>query len=425
MICPDISELKRVISYLLQILSVQVGFVEWIDSENTEDYYQANGIRVDKSVNIWESLRNHPDYKEAVGSNSDYVFRIEQAFPCAGLYSQGFRYGLVIPFYSFKVHRGSVLLCGPLPFPSEERERICKLCKQIAKFLMKVHLDTTFVTHAVGRLNLPAPRSLANELSYALSRKELTLEYQQQVDLRSGRVQGLEALLRWHHPLYGVVPPSEFIPIAEKSGLICPIGEWVLRKACAQNKEWQVAGITPMTVSVNLSPGQFVQNQLTELVKGILSETGLSPHYLDIEITESMTMEINSVLATLSQLKSIGVQISLDDFGSGYSSLYYLKRLPIDKLKIDQSFICDCHTDENDAILVKTIISMAHQLKLKVIAEGVETREQLIFLQQNLCDEVQGYLFSKSLTAEQLTQYLPAIGEKSKKFGLDTGRRSS
>ncbi|WP_308637890.1 EAL domain-containing protein [Paenibacillus silvisoli] len=262
---------------------------------------------------------------------------------------------------------------------------------------------------------------MINELNAALERNELSIVYQPQLDIRTGEITGNEALLRWQHAEFGSVPPAKFIPLAEASGLIISIGEWVLRTACAQNKAWQDAGMAPMEVSVNLSPLQFMQPDFVALVRTILEDTGLPPQYLDVEITEGMAMDINHVLTTLQQLKEIGVRISMDDFGKGYSSLYYLKRLPLDRLKIDKSFVSDCIADENDAILVKTIISMAQNLKLNVIAEGVETREQLQFLQQNLCDAAQGYLFSEPLSAEKLAERLPLIRCKVKDYGMDDG----
>jgi EAL domain-containing protein (putative c-di-GMP-specific phosphodiesterase class I) len=265
--------------------------------------------------------------------------------------------------------------------------------------------------------------NMIKELRQALERNELTIVYQPQVDIRMGKVTGNEALVRWNHPQLGMVPPSEFIPLAEKSGLIVPIGEWVLKTACAQNKEWQNKGLGLMTISVNLSPRQFTQSNIVEVVRGVLEQTELDPQYLDLEITESIAMDVNYVLTTLQQLKELGVRISLDDFGIGYSSLYYLKRLPFDTLKIDQSFVHDCTIDDSDAIIVKTIISMAHHLNLNVIAEGVETREHLVFFQQNLCDEVQGYLFSKPIPAEEMELKILDIKRMLKQFGMNTELR--
>ncbi|GEM_PF-122284 len=242
---------------------------------------------------------------------------------------------------------------------------------------------------------------LENGLRHALERREFLLHYQPQVDLRSGEIIGMEALVRWQHSELGLVSPSRFIPVTEESGLIVQLGEWVLRTACAQNKAWQRAGLKSISVAVNLSARQFRQPNLVEVVAGILRETGLDPAYLELEVTESLVMQnVEVTIATLGSLKAMGIKLSIDDFGTGYSSLSYLKRFPIDTLKIDQSFVRDITTDPDDAAIAKTIISMAHDLQLKVIAEGVETEAQKSFLQLRRCDEMQGYFFSKPLPAE-------------------------
>ncbi|MHB1619641.1 MAG: EAL domain-containing protein [Sulfuricella sp.] len=241
---------------------------------------------------------------------------------------------------------------------------------------------------------------LENGLRHALERNEFVVHYQPQVDLRSGEIIGMEALVRWQHPELGLVSPARFIPVAEESGLIVPLGEWVLRTACAQNKAWQRAGLKPISVAVNLSARQFRQPNLVEVVAGILRETELDPAHLELELTESLVMHnVEVTIATLGRLKAMGIKLSIDDFGTGYSSLSYLKRFPIDMLKIDQSFVRDITTDPSDAAIAKTIISMAHDLQLRVIAEGVETEEQKSFLQQRHCDEMQGYFFSKPVPA--------------------------
>jgi EAL domain-containing protein (putative c-di-GMP-specific phosphodiesterase class I) len=227
------------------------------------------------------------------------------------------------------------------------------------------------------------------------------LFYQPQVDLETNQIYGAEALIRWIHPEKGIIPPASFIPLAEETGLIIPMGEWAIRTACQQNQKWQAAGYSPVTVAVNISAKQFFQSNLVEIVKSALSETGLSPNYLELEITESITMDVERSVTTLLELQRIGVKVSIDDFGIGYSSLNYLKRLPIDKLKIDQSFICECPHDINSNNLVRTIILMAHLLKMKVIAEGVETEEQVSFLLSQGCKEAQGYLFSKPLPVSE------------------------
>jgi diguanylate cyclase (GGDEF)-like protein/PAS domain S-box-containing protein len=258
--------------------------------------------------------------------------------------------------------------------------------------------------------------SLENRLRQALQNDELVLHYQPIVDLRNGRVRGAEALLRWRHPERGLLPPAEFISLAEVSGLISSIGRWVLQTACAQAREWQIQGNPRFTMSVNLSPRQFLQTDLVSQVADALSSNGLDPGSLDLEITESSAMENAAVTVnTLWELRRLGVGISMDDFGTGYSSLNYLKRFPIDRVKLDRSFVRDVVTNPEDAAIVRAVISMAHTLRLVVAAEGVENEEQLAFLRQHRCDEMQGFLFSPPVEAEEfqkllnLRQALPAI----------------
>ena len=217
----------------------------------------------------------------------------------------------------------------------------------------------------------------------------------------------MEALVRWQHPQLGLVSPAEFIPLAEDTGLIVPIGEWVLRTACLQNKRWQRQGFAPIQMAVNISGRQFHDQDLAQTVIRILDETNMAPQHLELELTESSIMQNAEFAASvLSRLKGMGVKISIDDFGTGYSSLASLKRLPIDALKIDKSFVSDATTDPDDAALVMAIITLAHNLRLKVIAEGVETEEQLRFLHLLRCDEIQGFLFSKPLPADALVSLL-------------------
>jgi diguanylate cyclase (GGDEF)-like protein len=249
--------------------------------------------------------------------------------------------------------------------------------------------------------------TLENDLRRALERSEFEVHYQPLVDISTGVVVGMEALVRWQHPELGFLSPAEFIPLAEDTGLIMPLGEWVLRTACAQCSAWHSEGLAPLTVAVNLSAHQFQQLNLSEVVVRVLRETGLSPLSLELELTESSIMKnAESAVKTLGELKEMGISIAVDDFGTGYSSLGYLKRLPIDKLKIDQTFVRDVTTDPNDASLVMAIIALAHNLRLKVLAEGVETEEQLRFLHLLRCDEWQGYLYSKPLPAEAFRQFL-------------------
>ena len=243
--------------------------------------------------------------------------------------------------------------------------------------------------------------ALENSLRNAIEREEFSLYYQPQVHMKSGKILGTEAVLRWQHPDLGIVYPSEFIPIAEETGLIMQLGEWVIRTACAQNVLWQKAGLPPMTVAVNLSARQFQQQDLVEIVARILEETSLEPHWLEIEITEGIAMQnADYTNVLLRGLKEMGVRVALDDFGTGYSSLSYLKKFPIDTLKIDQSFVRDLSTDPNDAAIANAVIVLAHSLKLLVVAEGVETREQEAFLREHQCDTYQGFLFSSALPAD-------------------------
>jgi diguanylate cyclase (GGDEF)-like protein/PAS domain S-box-containing protein len=244
-------------------------------------------------------------------------------------------------------------------------------------------------------------------LREALRRGEFVLHYQPQVNLGSRRVTGVEALVRWNHPELGLLPPGRFISIAENSGLIVPLGEWVLRAACIQARAWQDAQLGDFTVAVNISAAQFRRKDFLTTVGGILKETGLDPSLLELEITESLAMEfVEQFISTLRALRKLGVRISIDDFGTGYSSLSYLKRFPIEKLKIDRSFVREITTRPEDAAIARAIISMAHHLHLSVIAEGVETQEQASFLQRNACDEAQGFLFSQGLPAAEIPAFL-------------------
>lgn len=243
-------------------------------------------------------------------------------------------------------------------------------------------------------------------LRKAIEQDQLVLYYQPQLDLASGDLIGSEALLRWQHPEMGMISPGDFIPLAEKTGLIVIIGEWVLRSACAQNKAWQQAGWPPIRVAVNISARQFREPGFFEMVERVLDETGLDPEWVELEITESLIMEnVGDAIMTLNKLKERGVHLAIDDFGTGYSSLSYLKRFPLTHLKIDQSFVRDVTTDENDAAITISIIVLARSMGLKVIAEGVETKEQLCFLRQNDCQQGQGYLFSRPIPADEFTNF--------------------
>lgn len=249
--------------------------------------------------------------------------------------------------------------------------------------------------------------ALETQLHRALESDEFVLYYQPQVSLQSGRVVGMEALVRWQHPEMGLIPPERFIPLAEESGLIEPIGLWVLRTACAQGKVWQQESAAPLRVAVNISGRQFRRTGLVQEIRDILEETGLDPSYLEVELTESDTMgQAEQTVATLDALQKLGVTIAIDDFGTGYSSLSYLKRFPVDRLKIDRSFVRDIPNDKNDVELVKTIIALGRSLDLSVVAEGVETEEQRRFLISIGCDEMQGFLYSPPKPAEELAGFL-------------------
>ena len=244
-------------------------------------------------------------------------------------------------------------------------------------------------------------------LREALDNGEFELFYQPQVDARSGRVCGAEALIRWRHPERGLVPPLQFIPIAEESGLIVPIGRWALEEACRQNRAWQAAGLSDFRVAVNVSVAQFRRSDLVTTVAEVLAATGLSPRMLELELTESLGIDnADAFIATLTEFRRLGVNLAIDDFGTGYSSLNYLRRLPVTTLKIDRTFVREVHTNPGDAGLARSIIAMAHNLGLSVVAEGVETESQAAFLRRNMCDVLQGFLYARPMPASELELFL-------------------
>ncbi|HYX65311.1 MAG TPA: EAL domain-containing protein [Burkholderiales bacterium] len=260
--------------------------------------------------------------------------------------------------------------------------------------------------------------ALESALRRALERREFMLHYQQKVDLRTGEIIGAEALVRWSHPEWGVVRPARFIPIAEETGLIVPLGEWVVHEAARQARAWLDAGLSPGVVSVNLSARQFRQENLVRIVSRILEETRLDPAALEMELTESMVMHnVETAIATLQGLKSLGISLSVDDFGTGYSSLSYLKDLPIDTLKIDRAFVRDIGTgaESEDGILAQAIISLGHALNLKVIAEGVETDAQVHFLKRHGCDQVQGFLYGEPVPPAEFARLLERARRRGKR----------
>lgn len=248
---------------------------------------------------------------------------------------------------------------------------------------------------------------IERNLRKALDRGEFYLLYQPQVNSKTGRVEAVEALIRWNHPERGVIPPNQFIPVAEDTGLIIPIGEWVLRTACKQNKNWQDKGYKPVRVSVNISPIQLRRWDFVNLLEEILEEVQLDPSYLELEITENTLMEsMEDNIEILDRLRQMGVRIALDDFGTGYSSLNYLQQLPINNMKIDKSFVQDIANDRNKSYIAESIIQLAHRLNLEVIAEGVETEEQLRMLVNKNCDIIQGFIFSEPLPSGQVERIL-------------------
>lgn len=248
---------------------------------------------------------------------------------------------------------------------------------------------------------------LENSLRKAIKDEEFTLFFQPQINLKTGKMTAMEALIRWEHKDLGLISPGDFIPIAEETGLILAIDEWVLKKACLEAKTWQDNGLPPTKVAVNLSAAQFLHPGLIEKIDRILTETSLSPEFLELEITENMIMhDIQLAIQVLGKIKSRGIQISIDDFGTGYSSLSYLKDLPLDTIKIDRSFIKDIDKDMHSRSLTKAIVTLAHDLNLKVITEGIETKKQLALIKNQSCDAVQGYYFSRPLNSEMTMEYL-------------------
>jgi EAL domain-containing protein (putative c-di-GMP-specific phosphodiesterase class I) len=246
---------------------------------------------------------------------------------------------------------------------------------------------------------------LETDLWNAVENMEFLVYYQPIISIAYDKIVGAEALLRWKHPQRGFIPPDEFIPLAEETGLISSIGEWVLRRACSQSKAWQDEGYELLNIGVNFSPCQFQYQNIPELINNVLQETGLSAKALNIEITESIAME-DQCIKILNELTAVGVQTSIDDFGTGYSSLGSLKKFPINAIKIDRSFIKDIGVDSNVEWIIKAIIAMAHSLKMKVIAEGVETKHQLEFLRSQNCEEIQGYFFSPPVPERDFTNML-------------------
>jgi EAL domain-containing protein (putative c-di-GMP-specific phosphodiesterase class I) len=301
-------------------------------------------------------------------------------------------------------HRLNALI-GVSVYPQDGRDTDTLLKNADAAMYRAKDLGRNNLQFYAKEMNARASDQLSflSSLRRALERKEFFLHYQPQVDLKSGAVIGVEALLRWAHPQFGVVPPDQFIPAAEDSGLIVPVGEWVLRTACGQLKLWQNEGKPPVKMAVNLSAREFQGANLLQGVTRIIEDIGIDPAWLEIEITESTIMQHgDTAIFTLRKFREMGMALALDDFGTGYSSLSYLKRFPIDRLKIDRSFVRDIEIDPDDAAIVRGIVALSHSIGLRVLAEGVETLAQMQLLQQCGCDEAQGYYFSEPVPADQV-----------------------
>jgi EAL domain-containing protein (putative c-di-GMP-specific phosphodiesterase class I) len=258
---------------------------------------------------------------------------------------------------------------------------------------------------------------LENDLRRAIEAGDFQLYYQPKMNLASGATVGVEALLRWHHATRGWIAPDTFIPIAEESGMIVPLGDWVIRETCRQLKLWAANGLGYLTVAVNVSLQQFAREDFVDSVLRTMWQFGVKPHQLELEITESLLMRnVDDTTKALNRLRAAGLALSIDDFGTGYSSLGYLRQLPVDAVKIDRSFVKDLHTGSDDAAICAAIIAMARELKLKVIAEGVENKEQLNFLRDHRCDEAQGYLISRPISVVDLEKLLAGGSSIAKDF---------
>jgi len=327
----------------------------------------------------------------------------------AGIIAQKLISSLTQPFYIHgkELHIGASIGIAIYPDDGDSMELLLKN-SDIAMYHAKESGRGNY-QYFLAKMNEQAAekQALSSDLRHAVARNELFLVYQPVVEMISGSITGMEVLLRWQHPVLGMVSPLKFIPLAEESGLILPIGEWVLRSACRQIQEWRTLGYEVPRLAINLSAKQFRQITLSDTIASILQETGVESRYLGLEITESMLVQnIDEVVNTLLKLSNMGLEISIDDFGTGYSSLSYLKRFPINKLKIDKSFVDDIATHPDDAAIVKAIIAMAHGLQMKVVTEGVETQAQHDFLRQHGCEQYQGYLFSKPLPAAEIAAKL-------------------
>jgi EAL domain-containing protein (putative c-di-GMP-specific phosphodiesterase class I) len=293
------------------------------------------------------------------------------------------------------------------PLHGEDEQSLMKHA-DIAMYLAKDEGKNNFQFYSSDiKSNSTERLAMETYLRRALERSEFHLHYQAKTELTSGTISGVEALLRWHSPELGAIPPGQFLPLAEETGLILPIGKWVLQTACAQNVAWQQQGLPPLCMAVNLSPRQFADESLLADIASALQLTGMKPELLELEITESMViLNVERAVRLLAAIKSIGVRLAIDDFGTGYSSLAQLKRFPIDTLKVDRSFIRDIPGDAEDKAITEAIITMGKTLSLTVVAEGVETQEQETFLRRLACDQIQGFYFSKPIGPDQFAELL-------------------
>ena len=333
------------------------------------------------------------------------ISRVQDAVDVADRVLDGLRQPLAIE--QRELHTTISMGIALYPDDAEEADTLLRSAA-VAMYRTKEQGGDNYQLYAPA-MNAPIadPLALESELRRALEREEFVLYYQPQVSTADWQIVGVEALVRWRHPERGLVLPADFIPMTEETGLIVSLGEWVLRTACAQAKAWQEAGLPPVRVAVNVSGRQFQLRTLVDVVGQVLRETSLDPRCLELEITESVAVQdVDFTSRMLGELREMGVQVAIDDFGSGHSSLNYLKRLPIDDVKIDQYFVRDVTTDPNDAAIVGSIIAMAHELNLKVVAEGVETEEQLAFLKARRCDVVQGSLFGEPVPADAVQQII-------------------
>ena len=372
-------------------------------------HYMGDELLKGVAVRLRECLRDVDTLSRQGGDEFLIVLNNVRDFESITLVTEKILSRLADPFEIEQHELAISLSIGIAVYPDDGNDFDTLLKKSdTAMYQAKESGRNTYRFHT-EQMNVDATEHLRmrNGLRRALEHGEFVLHYQPQISLASGLVIGVEALIRWNHPELGMVPPGRFISIAEDSGLIVPMGEWVLKEACRQGVAWRKAGLPELLIAVNLSAVQFKRGDIVACVTSALEESGLNPASLELELTESILIkDTEKILATVRQLKSLGLKLSIDDFGTGYSSLSYLKQFNVDKLKIDQSFVRDMADDPNDAAIVSAIIQMAKSLNLVTIAEGVETESQLALLRQQKCDEVQGYYFARPMPAEEFANFI-------------------